>query len=170
MENAKVFERDGIANNDHYQLKLASLAYRDAGQLPKSQECRARALEAEEKYLEAGNAYFEYGFVDPKGVLCLWKSGRDGWERLCKLVRDHSQIRNLLQYQWSFAICEKKSSVYAEIVLKNLVGKLRADNLFAESCAGEPIWSLALEALLQPLFAGVGNTMEPDLAIKIARL
>ena len=170
LENAKVFERDGIANNDHYQLKLAALAYRDAGQLPKSQECRARALEAEDKYFEAGNSYFEYGFVDPKGVLCLWKSGMVGWERLCKLVKDHSQIRNSLEFQWSFGIIEKKTIDYAEIVLKNLVGKLRADNLFAERCAGEPIWSLALEALLQPLFAGVGNTMEPGLAIKIALL
>lgn len=148
LENAKVFEADGLARNDAFLLLQAAQAYRAGGDLPRSRECRARAFEAEAMHLEAGNAYVDAGFVSPDAVRCLWRAGRAGWARLCELVASFPQIRNDLEVQWAISLNGKPATGIATERIESLARLLEEDPAFAGRCVGDPLWNEALVALL----------------------
>jgi len=146
LENAKAFEMEGIARKDAFLLKQAALAYRSAGDTAKEKECRARSLEADTNYYEAGEAYFDAGFAR-EGVQCLWRAGRKGWEALTEKLNRHPDIGRDIEYQWSKGIITKANS--EEIMRLLALFNTRLDEpTFKAGCLGDTIWQKALESVL----------------------
>lgn len=148
-ENARAFEADGRARNDAFLLRQAAQAYHTAGVLPKARECRARALEIEEKYYAAGEAFLEAGFAIPDGVRCFWCAGREGWERLMQESAADPRIGRQMEYQWARGIIKGFDPAAAIDLLSAFIQRLGADAAFAERCEEEPTWRQALSAILQ---------------------
>lgn len=168
LENARVFEMDGMARNDAFLLKQAAQAYRAGGDIAKSRECRARALEADGELFEAGNAFFEAGFISPEGIRCLWRSGKQGWQRLCDLVATYPQIRNESEIQWAIVLTGRPTEERVAELLRLFARRLQEDKRFSESCNGDSVWRDALSALLQPLFSSQEIKLDKQLADRLA--
>lgn len=150
LENARTFEADGLARQDAFLLWQAAQAFRSAGDMPKYRECRARALEAEDRFFEAGDAYFDAGFAVPDGVRCLWRAGSKGWARLCERSAHAAEVRQELEVEWARGIVEKASAREVARIVDRFEKRLD-DTSFLEGCIGDPIWRDALAALVEPL-------------------
>lgn len=161
LENARAFEADGLARHDAFLLKQAAQAYRSGGDMAKARECRARALEADGQLFDAGEAYFESGFPVPDGLRCLWRSGRNGWTRLCELFQQHPQIQTEIEFQWAKTVTQNPRPDEIVDVIGRFARRLD-DNAFADSCIGDPLWRDALDALLSPLFDKDGQPSAKD--------
>lgn len=147
LENARAFEADGIARGDAFLLRQAAQAYRSGGDLLKAKECRARAFDVEEQFLEAGELFFEAGFVSD-GVRCLWQAGKEGWSPLRDKVGISPQIQSEIEYQIASLIVGKADVSGVVGVLKQFSKRLE-DNDFVARCVGDVVWVEAIGALLQ---------------------
>lgn len=148
LENARAFEADGLARQDAFLLKQAAQAYRSAGDQAKARECRARAIEAEARWREAGDAFFDAGFV-PDGIRCLWRAGLDGWRRLCDSLAAFPQIQHEFEYQWARVAVHAGGPEAVGELLARFAARLD-NNDFAQACAGDPVWSDAVSAVVRP--------------------
>ena len=153
LENAEVFELDGLARKDAFLLRQAAQAYRAGGNLPKSRECRARALEAEGNFYEAGSAFFEAGW-SREGVRCLWRAGRPGWARLVEFAREHPEIEGELEVQFAGAATERQAPSDTVRLVGRFARRLGDDRIFAEECQGDSSWPEALDAVLLVVVGG----------------
>lgn len=151
LENASAFEEDGLARQDAFLLKQAAQAYRSGGNMAKAKECRARALEFEGQWLDAGEAFFEAGFAVPEGVRNLWRAGRQGWQRLCDKVRNFPTIRQETEFRWANALTSQPGLQTCKELLGILARRLAEDPAFAEACVSDSSWRYALSELLQTL-------------------
>jgi len=155
LANAKAFEEEGLARRDTFLMVQAAQAYRSAGQQLKAQECRARAFEFDGNFLEAGEHFFDAGFAKD-GVRCLWRTGAEGRAPLRKRVGEFPDIRSEIEYQWVAALEGTLGAGEVVTLLQGLAARLDADSAFAQACAGDEVWSRAIEALLQKgLAAGI---------------
>lgn len=148
-ENARAFEADGRARHDAFLLRQAAQAYHTAGILPKARECRARALEIEEKFCAAGEAFFEADFAIPDGVRCFWRAGREGWERLIQESDTDPRVNKEMECQWARGIIKGADPAAAMELLSSLTQRLGKEDAFVERCEEEPSWRQALSAILQ---------------------
>jgi tetratricopeptide (TPR) repeat protein len=148
LENARTFEADGLARQDAFLLKQAAQAYRSGGDQAKARECRARALEFEGRWREAGEAFFDAGFV-PDAVRCLWRAGREGWRRLCDSLADFPQIQNEFEYEWARVAVHPGGPAEAAGLLSKLAARLENPEL-AQTYAGDSVWSDAVSAIVRP--------------------
>ena len=110
-------------------LQAAGL-YREANDLARWRECKARALDYDEKWLEAGVAYAEAGFLDD-ARRCLWRSERPGWLKLRELSGEHPELLSQIELQWARAILDKPSAQLAGEVLERLRDRMKQDPKFA---------------------------------------
>lgn len=150
LENARAFEEDGRSRRDAYLMMQAASAYRESGDLAKWRECRARALDFEERALESGTAYAEAGLLDD-ARRCLWRAERPGWLKLMELTNDHPELLASIELQWAKAIQSKPDVRTATDVLERFLQRTENDPRFAQASYGEPIWQAAVEALLDRL-------------------
>jgi tetratricopeptide (TPR) repeat protein len=148
LDNAKAFEADGLARQDAFMLKQAAQAYRSAGDQAKSKECRARALKAEGRWREAGEAFFDAGFV-PEGVRSLWRAGRESWRRLCDKLADFPQIQEEFEYQWARVAVHSSGPDGVQGLLAKFATRLD-DSDFAQTCSGDFVWSEAVSTVVRP--------------------
>jgi tetratricopeptide (TPR) repeat protein len=148
LENANAFENEGLAQQDAFLLRQAAQAYRSGGNIQKSRECKAHALEIDGALLDAGNAFLDAGFVAPKAVKCFWRAGESGWKALTDCVTRFPQVSSEVYYEWASAISQHVSIKSVERVLSRFVNRLDDPNLTSE-CIGDPIWDEAIDALLK---------------------
>lgn len=167
--NAAVFEQDGRARRDSYLMQQAASAYRDAGDLAKWRECRARALDYDEKALEAGVAYAEAGLLD-EARHCLWRAERPGWLRLLELAATHPELLSHIEVKWATALQNKADVRAATEVLERFLQRTRNDDNFAQATYGEPVWQLAAEALLERLVDKSGINVPRPVAAGMLRV
>lgn len=162
-ENAQAFEAEGRARGDAFLLWQAMQAYRSAGDAVKTRECRARALEAEGKLYEAGEAFWHAG-LSADAVRCLWRAGRGGWTRLSDLWFESVAIRPEIECRWAKLIQGGPDLNEAGRVLEAFAGELDKKPAFQAQCAAEVIWGDAIAAVLDPLFesAHAGNARPSD--------
>ncbi len=149
LENAKVFEADGLARQDAFLLRQAALAYRSGGNNPRARECRARALEFEGDLVAAGDAFFEAGLADD-GLGCYWRSGPEGWQRLEQRAAEYPQLRNEMEFLFATTASQQATSVQILKVLQRFVGRLD-DESFLLTCREQPVWGEALTRMLRRL-------------------
>lgn len=150
LENARAFEQDGKARHDAFLLRQAAQAYKAGGDLNKSRECRARALDAEAKVLEAGEAFLEAGWVDD-AIRCFWQAYPDGWGRIRELIADHPEKVDVHEVEWVLA-ANCPSAARLVPLLERVASKAREDREFAAVLAGDQSWRRAMIAVLQPVF------------------
>lgn len=150
LEIARSFESDGLARQDGFLLRQASQAYRGLGDMAKAQECRARALEAERNYLEAGEAFFDNGFT-AEGLRCLWRAGSPGWEKLANQYADRPGLSQEIEFQWAHGAAVHVGPTAADRLLAALNDRL-ADANFAESCVTDPTWRSVIGAVVKADF------------------
>lgn len=169
LENARAFEADGLARQDAFLLRQASLAYRSAGDLAKARECRARAFEVEGQWFEAGETFFEAGFAVPEGVRNLWRAGRQGWARLGEKVSQHPQIRQETEFQWaSIMVASQPKQTEVRDLLHRFARRLKDEPAFVDTCIGDSSWRNALSEVLQPLVKKRGSDLIKDDWLSIA--
>ena len=149
VENARTFEADGLAKQDSFLLRQAAQAYRNAGIHAKWQECKARALEAEGEWSNAGEAYFDAGFATD-GVRCLWRAGRPGWSLLCRRLSQFPHIGNEIEFACARVMEGRHEPNTIADLLERIDNRLN-DQRFAEVCVGEAAWKEAIGALMQAL-------------------
>lgn len=150
LENARAFEEDGRARRDAYLMMQAASAYRESDDIAKWRECRARALDFEDKALESGTAYAEAGLLED-ARRCLWRAERPGWLKLIELTNDHPELLASIEVQWAKAIQSKPDVRTATDVIERFLQRTDNDPRFAQASYGEPIWQAAVEALLDRL-------------------
>ncbi|MBL0172014.1 MAG: hypothetical protein IPP90_15080, partial [Gemmatimonadaceae bacterium] len=167
LENARLFEDEGVARGDAFLLKQAAQAYRAAGDVPKSRECRARALMAEGSLLEAGDAFVEAGFTT-EGVHCLWRGGSAGWKRVTEVALKDPRLLADIEVLWARALVEGATEIRAAEILTEYARRLRVDRAFAADALGDPIWIDALAALLNPLLDSKKGPLARDAATRLA--
>jgi tetratricopeptide (TPR) repeat protein len=151
LENARAFEADGLARQDAFLLKQAAQAYRSVGDIAKAKECRARALELEGQWLDAGEAFFDVGFAVPEGVRNLWRAGQAGWRRLRNKVSEFPNVRQETEFRWASALASQPKLQDCKDLLALLAHRLVEDPAFADTGASDGSWRTALSELLQPL-------------------
>lgn len=147
LDNAKAYEADGLSRQDYYSMRQAAQAYRMANDMPKYRECSARALEFEQRHLEAGQAFLEAGYVIPDAVRCLWTAGSLGWQQLVAAQKDHPVVIRELEFELARILSEPVKAQPTLALLNRLISRL-SDPVFAESCVGNKAWDEALGALL----------------------
>ena len=150
LENARAFEEEGRARRDSYLLIQAANAYREAGDTAKWRECRAWALDYDEKPLDAGTAFAEAGLFE-EARRCLWRAERVGWLKLLELTGDHPELLSHLEVQWAKAVQGKADVRVAMEVLDRFAQRLENDAKFAQASYGEQIWQSAVASLLERL-------------------
>lgn len=162
LENAKTFYNDGQARRDSYLMMQAAGLYREANDLARWRECRSRALDYEEKWLEAGVAYAEAGFLDD-ARRCLWRAERPGWLKLRELSGEHPELLSHIELHWARAILEKPSGQLAGEVLERLRDRMKQDSTFALASCTESSWQQAVDTLLRRLLQS-GDPLRPAVA------
>jgi hypothetical protein len=150
LENARAFEDEGRARRDSYLLIQAANAYRESGDTAKWRECRAWALDYDEKALDAGTAFAEAGLFE-EARRCLWRAERVGWLKLLELAGDNPELMSHLEVQWAKAAQSKADVKTAMEVLDRFAQRLENDAKFAQASYGEPVWQTAVSALLERL-------------------
>ena len=150
LENARAFEDEGRARRDSYLLIQAANVYRESGDTAKWRECRAWALDYDEKALDAGTAFAEAGLFE-EARRCLWRAERVGWLKLLELSGDNPELLSHLEVQWAKAVQSKADIRTAKEVLDRFAQRLENDAKFAQASYGEPIWQTAVAALLERL-------------------
>ena len=148
IDNAKAFEREGLVRCDSFLMKQAAQAYRGAGDPAKARECRARALEFDGAYLDAGKAFVEAGFRVPDGIRCLWRAGTDGRRTLATLPGHEPQVANEIEVRCSQLLLGRPSATAAIDFLQRLATRLE-DADFVEQTVGTPDWRDALGLLVR---------------------
>ncbi len=147
-ENARAFEEEGRSRRDSYLMIQAANAYREAGDAAKWRECRAWALDYDEKSLDAGTAFAEAGLFE-EARRCLWRAERVGWLKLLELTGDHPELLSHLEVQWAKAVQGKPDVRTAMAVLERFVQRLENDSKFAQVSYGETVWESAVALLLE---------------------
>ena len=150
LDNARAFEADGRARRDSFLLRQAAQAYRNGGDQVKARECRARALEADGDWFEAGEAFLDAGFARPEGLRCLWRAGEDGWKRLLDATDEHPELSAELEYAWSLALVRGELEVDALNLLSRFADRL-GDSAWRDMCSAERAWTLATGRILERL-------------------
>jgi len=166
-ETAAIFEQQGLVRRDGYYFSQAAQAYRSAGNHPKARECRARALEADGMFLDAGKAFWVAGFV-PDAVNCLWRAGKEGWQYLAQEAPNDAAAQRELQVRWAKAIFGGCTVREVAAILEEFARRL-GDEAFADSAVGDGTWKLALEALMQPVAKGSLGSVADDLKFQMLR-
>lgn len=163
LENARAFEEDGLSRQDAFLLKQAAQAYRSGGDIAKAKECRARALEFEGQWLDAGEAFFEAGFAVPEGVRNLWRAGQAGWKRLRDKVVDFPNIRQETEFRWASSLASQPRLQECKDLLSILAHRLAEDPAFADACISDGgSWRNALSEMLQPLIENPNSEITKD--------
>ena len=150
LVNARAFEADGRARRDSFLLRQAAQAYRNGGDQVKARECRARALEADEAWLKAGEAFLHAGFARPDGLRCLWRAGEDGWKRLLNATDQHPELSAELEYAWSLALIRKELEFDALSLLSRFADRV-GDSAWRDVYSAEHAWTVATGRLLERL-------------------
>lgn len=171
-ENAAAFEAEGRARRDSYMMMQAAFAYRELEDVARWRECRARALEYDEKHFEAGVAYAEAGLLDDARPM-LWHAERPGWLKLMELAGKHPDLLSHLELHWARAILGNRlTQSTVRDVLVRLRDRMRHDPAFAQASCSDPVWQGAIETLLsrvlrddeeslsQPVAAGLLATLD----------
>lgn len=158
-ENAKAFERDAHARHDSFLFRQAAQAYRSAGDSAKSRECRARALECDGQFREAGELFCQGGFEFPDGVRCLWRAGQSGWSQLAKLGHRKPEIRQEPEIQIAELLIASPNIGPTIQVLNDFAGRLD-EPAFADACAGVPQWRDSLGEVLRRLSTAKDQRIE----------
>jgi tetratricopeptide (TPR) repeat protein len=166
-ENAKAFEEDGIARNDPFLLNLAATAYRSVGDLQRSRECRARALEADQKFLEAGQGYLEARMAVPQALRCLWRAGDKGWKVLRDATADFPQLTSEIEHRWAVGSSQSPNPVSAVQSLGALLQRLKLDKEFAQQARSAGVWPRAIEGMISQLFGSGGPLVSRENAIQL---
>lgn len=146
LEIARAHETEGRARQSGFLLMQAAQAYKDAGAVPKSRECKARALEADGRLVEAGEAFTAAGFLIPDAVRSFWGAGIEGWRRLASETAP--QIKQEIEYVLASAAFGKLSAAEIASAVKRFAQRLWEDPEFAEGCLSDPNWTNALDAVL----------------------
>jgi len=165
-ETAAIFEQEGRVRRDSYYLNQAAQAYRSAGNHPKARECRARALEADGAYFEAGKAFWSAGFL-PEAVNCLWRAGKEGWKHLAQEVSHDAAAQRELEVRWAQAIGGGCSVNEVAAIVEEFARRLSVP-AFADSAVGDGAWKGALEALMQTVKGGFGSIPQ-DVRLRLLR-
>ncbi len=158
-ENAKAFERDAFARHDSFLYRQAAQAYRNAGDSLKSRECRARALECDGHFREAGELFCQGGFEFPDGVRCLWRSGESGWEKLAKLGDRKPEIKQEPEIQLARLLTEEPDVEPTIQVMNDFAARLE-DPVYADACVGILQWKNSLGQVLRRLSNATNQRIE----------
>jgi hypothetical protein len=169
LENARAFEAEGLARQDAFLLKQAAQAYRSVGETAKAKECRARSLELEGHWLDAGDAFFEAGFAVPEGVRNLWRAGRQGWGRLRDKVSEFPNIRQETEFRWASALASQPKLQECKDLLALLAHRLAEDPAFADTGVSDGSWRTALSDLLQPFVEKHNSDVNKSDWVEIAK-
>lgn len=145
LDSARVFEAEGISRKDAFLLKQAALAYKNSGDPAKSRECRARALEVDGEYLQAGELFAEGGFVEHSAA-CFWMAGEPGWRRLVAMGGKFPQIRGDLRFQISESVAAVSTARPTAELIDLFIARLD-DPGFLEASRGDPAWTDAVSQL-----------------------
>jgi hypothetical protein len=157
--NALAFEEDGRAKRDAYLMMQAASTFRELGDGAKFRQCRALALDYDDKPFEAGSAFADAGMLED-AVRCLWRAERPGWLRLQELAREHPELLVRLEVRWATALRSKPDLAEAARLLDGLRARLAADAEFARSVPGDGVWRVATDALLSPLLSQGGPSLQ----------
>jgi tetratricopeptide (TPR) repeat protein len=159
LENAKAFELEGKSRRDPFLLKQAAQGYRSAGEISKAKECRARALDVEGFWFEAGLAYLDAGFHD-NAVRCLWNAGADGWNELARRSTAE-QLSARLECSWATVIVDETALTESLKILNRFADAL-GDKSFCDRACTESVWGDAVRALLTTLTTAKAHPAEGD--------
>ncbi len=163
---ARLFESDGRAKRDAYLMYQASSNYRDAGDSARARECRAWALEYEDRALEAGEAFGEAGLLN-EARRVLWRAERPGWLKLLEIAQRHPQLVAELETRWAKTIQQPPDLKAAAEIIDAFDERLRIDSAFVRSVYGDKVWGRAVEQLLEPLFSERGKAVPAAIASKL---
>lgn len=150
LDNARAFEADGRARTDSFLLRQAAQAYRNAGDQPKARECRARAFEADEKWLDAGRAFLEAGFARPDALRCLWRAGNPGWKELLTAAKDHPELSDELEHAWSLVLVHGREEFDALSLLSRFADHL-LDSRWRDMYSTGNAWTAPMGLMLERL-------------------
>lgn len=149
LENARLFEQDAIARSDAFLFRQAAQSYRAAGELAKAKVCKARALEADENWLDAAEAYVDANKPDRDAVRCFWFAGESGWRRLAEIAAAEAALHSEIEVVWAQALTGRADPRRAAELLDGLHRALVSATLRPVSHASHSTWEQALAALLE---------------------
>jgi len=144
-EQAVDYEREGEAKRDPYLLRQAAIAYRNAVDQRRAEQCLARAAELEGKYADAGERYLRLDMRED-AYRCFW-NGRE-WKRLCSVAQ---KVPRLANDERTHAAQFMASGKFHDQFLEFLVSIGRDQR--AERASEDPVWVEVLRVSFERLKA-----------------
>jgi len=141
-EMAKAFEQEGLANGDSFLLRSAATLYESLGKGAFAERNRAYALEFENRFIEASEAFQRAGELD-RGIQCLWKAGLEASKALVRLHESHPVIGRRIEYRLMEVYDNPRSETVLQ-VLEDLCERAMSEKALAARLVAEPTFKKLL--------------------------
>lgn len=145
-ENALRFEQMGMAQNDPFLLRSASLSYENIGETRKSLLCKAHAYKIEERFKKAAEHFLDAG--DPNAALeCYWSSKDvDG---VLQLGKRAPAIMATLEYKAAYTLSAFKDIGSGCDRLNDIKQRMEQSADFRVRFIRERMWISLIEAWIE---------------------